>query len=266
MFSPSAVPLTNRPSIDVAGSDRSPLAGVPSERLEADLCQLAADLAAGTARWLALVAECDRRRIWERWECRSMANWLVWHVGISLITARQYVLVAHKLEDYPLLAAEFAAGRVSYSRVRALCRFITPESEVDLVRLARFTVAPQLERMAAAFERVERQRNPGDAGDQSDRRDLMLIQEDEGTWIIRGRLPADLGAVLSNAMQIEMARQRSNDSAASQKTGRHEIGENDSAASLFGRPNGGTPPSRRAPRTGRTRSSLPHCADRTDSK
>ncbi len=162
-----------------------------------------------------------------------MANWLVWHVGISLITARQYVLVAHKLEDFPLLAAEFAAGRLSYSRVRALCRFITPESEVDLVRLARFTVAPQLERMAAAFERVERQRNPGVAGDQSDRRDVMLIQEDEGTWILRGRLPADLGAALSSAMHSEMARQRSDDSAASRKTGHHEMGGNDSAASLL---------------------------------
>ena len=160
-----------------------------------------------------------------------MANWLVWHVGISLITARQYVLVAHKLEDFPLLAAEFAAGRVSYSRVRALCRFITSESEVDLVRLARFTVAPQLERMAAAFERVERQRNPGAAGDQSERRDLMLIQEDEGTWIIRGRLPADLGTVLSNAMQMEMAQQRSDDSAASRNTDRRGIRENDSIAS-----------------------------------
>jgi hypothetical protein len=125
------------------------VSAVSSERLEAELCQFAADLSAGTARWLMMVAEYDRRRVWEQWECRSMASWLVGHCGVSLITARQYVHVAQTVEKFPLLWAEFLAGGLSYSRVRALCRFITPSSEADLVRMAKFCTAPQLERLAA---------------------------------------------------------------------------------------------------------------------
>ena len=133
------------------------LSDVADERLEAELCQGAADLAAGTAKWLGLVAEYDRRRVWAQWECRSMANWLAGYVGVSLVTARQYVQVANALVGLPLVAAEFAKGRLSYSRVRALCRFVTPELEADMVEMARFATAAQLERMAAGVERAKRQ-------------------------------------------------------------------------------------------------------------
>jgi hypothetical protein len=46
---------------------------VPLERLEADICEGAAHLFAGMARWLSKVAEFDRRKGYERWECRSTA-------------------------------------------------------------------------------------------------------------------------------------------------------------------------------------------------
>ena len=65
-----------------------------------------------------------------------MAHWLMWHLGISLITSRQYVQVANTLTHYLRLQAEFAAGRLSYSRVRALCRFINPETGAELVDMA----------------------------------------------------------------------------------------------------------------------------------
>ena len=39
------------------------LSDVADERLEAELCQGAADLVAGMAKWLGLVAEYDRRRV-----------------------------------------------------------------------------------------------------------------------------------------------------------------------------------------------------------
>ncbi len=94
--------------LDVDSPDASSLAatgfvGVANERLEADICQLAADLAAGTARWLDMVAEYDRRKTWELWESRSMAHWLVHHTGMSLITARQHVQVALTIQNYPVL-------------------------------------------------------------------------------------------------------------------------------------------------------------------
>jgi hypothetical protein len=46
---------------------------VPLERLEAQISEGAAHLAAGMGRWLLLVGDFDRRKGYERWECRSTA-------------------------------------------------------------------------------------------------------------------------------------------------------------------------------------------------
>ena len=135
-----------------------------------------------------------------------MANWLAGYVGVSLVTARQYVQVANALVGLPLLAAEFAKGRLSYSRVRALCRFVTPELEADMVEMARFATAAQLERMAAGVERAQRQNEPSDAADQLNRRGLRLTLEDDGTWSVRGRLTGDMGTSLRRALDAEMGR------------------------------------------------------------
>ncbi len=187
------------------------LSDVTNERLEADLCQLAADLAAGTARWLLMVAEYDRRGTWAQWECRSMADWLVWQCGVSLITARQYVHVARLLTVYSLLRAEFEAGRLSYSRVRALCRCVTPENEADMVAMGRYASAPQLEKFAAAVERAKKRGEPGSEERQHEQRSLQLFLDDDGTWIIRGRLPAEVGTVLRRALDDELRRQDTTD-------------------------------------------------------
>src|SRR5947199_3742155 len=44
---------------------------IPLEPLEAQICEGAGHLAAGVGRWLLLVGEFDRRKGYERWECRS---------------------------------------------------------------------------------------------------------------------------------------------------------------------------------------------------
>jgi hypothetical protein len=184
------------------------LADVADERLEAELCQLAADLAAGTARWFTLIAEYDRRKVWASWECRSMAAWLAGHVGVSRITARQYVQVARTLEHFPLLNATFETGRLSYSRVRAVCRVITPTSEEDLVNMALNATAPQLERFVRSVERASKSVAPDDDRSQHERRQFAIISDDDGTWIVRGRLPAEVGTALRRALDMEMTRER----------------------------------------------------------
>jgi anti-sigma28 factor (negative regulator of flagellin synthesis) len=225
---------------------------VSSERLEAELCQFAADLSAGTARWLMMVAEYDRRRVWEQWECRSMAYWLVGHCGVSLITARQYVHVAQTVEKFPSLWAEFLAGGLSYSRVRALCRFITPSSEADLVRMAKFCTAPQLERLAASVDRAAKLAAPGDDDDQFDRRALHLFVNEDGTWSIRGRLPAEIGTALRVALDTEISHQQQTEKRQSQErepqqreSQQRETGKHDAAASLQRRGAEGTAAQRR---------------------
>src|SRR3954463_11655684 len=90
---------------------------VPLERLEAQICEGAAHLAAGVGRWLLLVGEFDRRKGYERWECRSTAFWLNLHCGISVRTGQEQVRVGGALLDYPRVAEALCSGRLSYSKV-----------------------------------------------------------------------------------------------------------------------------------------------------
>ena len=51
---------------------------MPLERLEAQICELAGQLAAATCRFLVLLADFDARRGWASWEMTSCAAWLSW--------------------------------------------------------------------------------------------------------------------------------------------------------------------------------------------
>lgn len=107
-----------------------------TSKVESELVELAGHLAAGTCRFLRLLAEFDRRGGWAGPGIRSCAHWLNWRVGLSLRTARDHLRVAHALRTLPAITAVFAAGRVSYSKVRALTRIATPATENGLLIVA----------------------------------------------------------------------------------------------------------------------------------
>lgn len=85
---------------------------VPLQRLEERICELAAHLAAGTCRFLELVAEFDARRGWECWDLPSCAAWLAWKCQVAPGTAREQVRVARALADLPVIHAEFALSLI----------------------------------------------------------------------------------------------------------------------------------------------------------
>ena len=74
--------------------------------------------------------------------------------------AQDHVRVAVALTDLPVTHGEFARGQLSYSKVRALTRFITPGNETDTVMLARHTTASQLDRIARAHVAACRAADP----------------------------------------------------------------------------------------------------------
>src|SRR5215469_13899307 len=124
-----------------AAADTAPAAGglddysLPLERLEAQICELAGHLAAATCRFLLLVGDFDARRGWASWDLPSCAAWLAWKCQVAPGTAREQVRVARALADLPVITAQFAAGQMSYAKVRALTRIATPETESDLAEL-----------------------------------------------------------------------------------------------------------------------------------
>jgi hypothetical protein len=163
------------------------------------LCGLAGQVAAMTCRFLLAVAEYDRRRGWEVWECHDMAMWLSWKCGISPVTARQQVRVARALERFPLLRERFARGGLSYSQVRAIARVASEHTEGLLVELAAVMTAAQLESVLRAYRRCGTSEvgaaRRADAG-----RYLRFHLDDDGNLVGSFRLAPEAGAVLAAAI------------------------------------------------------------------
>jgi hypothetical protein len=102
--------------------------------LETELLGLAGNLAAAQCRFLQLLAEFDRRGGWVGPGLKSCAHWLCWRIGMSLRTAAEHVRVAHALSRLPKITEAFGAGRISYSKVRAITRIAgqpTPDPPDD---------------------------------------------------------------------------------------------------------------------------------------
>jgi hypothetical protein len=170
---------------------------MPVEHLEARICELAGHLTAATCQFLLLIADFDAREGWASWEMPSCAAWLSWKCQIASGTAREHVRVARTLGKFPLIRAEFAAGRLSYAKVRALTRIATPETEADLVQMATPMTANQLERFAQAHRRVSR----AEEQDVRSRRKLTWRLEDDNAFAFTGYLPPEDGAVVLQAIR-----------------------------------------------------------------
>jgi hypothetical protein len=177
------------------------LASLPTEGLEARLTEYAGHLAAAECRWLEMVAEYDRRRAYESWGCLSMAYWLNWHCGLDLRSARDKVRVAHALERFELIRQAFAAGRLSYSKVRAITRVASPATEGDLVMLAEHAPTEHVERIVRAYRRcidIEQERR--DVQDRHARTQGVSWWDGDGTGVLYARLDPEDMAVVREAL------------------------------------------------------------------
>jgi hypothetical protein len=213
------VPSAKLPSIEhmfAAGTEPSDAAELPLERLEHEITELAAHINAGSCRWLELIAEFDRREGWGSWGCRSCAEWVAWQCAVTSRAAREHVRVARRLEELPRIHKEFAEGRLSYSKVRALTRVAEPDSEEDLLELATHATAAQLERVVRGLRRV----SAAEADERNAERYLVTWWEDDGSLSVWGQLPAEDAAVFLKALDASHDRLR--ESAAVQGSGSAE--------------------------------------------
>ena len=169
------------------------------DRLGDEIAELAACLDAATARLLALIREFDARDGWNT-GFRSCAHWLSWRVGMELGAAREHVRVARALGSLPRLTAALERGELSYSKVRALTRVATPETEERLLAVGRAGTACHVERIVRGWRRVDRLAEGGEAERRHKARALHVYRDEDGMVTIRGRLTPEQGAVVIQAL------------------------------------------------------------------
>ncbi len=171
------------------------------ESLQDAITELAACITVATARLLDLIAELDRREAWGDWGVKSCAHWLNWQCGIGLGAAREKVRVARALAMLPLIREAFARGEVSYSKVRAMTRIADSDNEDYLLMIARHGTASHVEDLVRSFRRVRHNESAKVANEAHTMRELNWYWDDDGSLVIKARLPAECGALVLKALE-----------------------------------------------------------------
>lgn len=218
--------ITDGPVRDFVGVATGLSTGVvPLEVLESELVGLAGHLAAGHCRWLRMLSEFDTRQGWAGPALRSCAHWLSWRVGMSLRTGLEQLRVAHALSDLPAVTEAFAAGRISYSKVRAITRVATPATETALLDIALAGTASHVERV------VRHARQAGSDPVTATDRELQWRWDDDGMLILRGKFTAEQGTELIAAINHLTAPPSSERAAPACSAGGPELGDEDGGSS-----------------------------------
>ncbi|TQM09965.1 HNH endonuclease [Pseudonocardia kunmingensis] len=195
-----------------------------TDDLESELLTLAGHIAAAECHFLQLLAEFDDRGGWCGDGIRSCAHWLSWRAGMNLRTATERVRVAHALQQLPKIREAFGAGKISYSKVRAISRVTgtdtdtltqigaaiaagdpkwrhtrvaDPEAaERVLLNVALCGTASHIETVVAAVRRLH---TPPQ--DTAARRSVTWRTDDDGSLLVLVRFTPDAGAAFIGAIE-----------------------------------------------------------------
>jgi hypothetical protein len=100
----------------------------------------------------------------------------------------------------PLLAEALGRGELSYSKVRALTRVATPETEARLLAVGRAGATCHVERIVRGWRRVDRLAEAREAKRRHAGRAFHIHQDKDGMVVIRGRLEPEIGALVMQAL------------------------------------------------------------------
>ena len=132
---------------------------------------------------------------------KSCAHWLNWKCGIDLGAAREKVRVARALETLPRMAALMAEGRLSYAKVRAMTRVADVINQDYLLNIALHGTASHVENVVRGYRRaLDAEELSREAIQQRDQYLLYYTQPD-GSLVIRGQMPAEIGALFVRALE-----------------------------------------------------------------
>ena len=127
----------------------------------------------------------------------DMVSWLVARYGMARSTAREWVRIAGRLQELPVIAETFGEGRLGWDRMRTLTRFATPETDADLADDAQKNSAATV----SMWAREQRKLAKADSQEAHEGRSVRWWwNHRDRTLRLSGRLPEDDGARLVKAL------------------------------------------------------------------
>jgi len=107
-------------------------AAVVRQRLKA----LARSADRNLAEQLQLLNLVEQEKLYEQDGCRNMLIWMDIHLGLARAAAAERLRVGKCLSDLPVLAALFALGKISFSQLRIITRYASPETDTEFALAA----------------------------------------------------------------------------------------------------------------------------------
>jgi hypothetical protein len=153
---------------------------------------------------LLLVAQFDAREGYLSFGLASSAQWLTHACGIAHRTAVDHVRVGRSLLQYPRLAEEMGAGRLSFSQVRAISRIAQPGEQAlvdDLIEVARHGTVAQLEVLVRGLRTVDHNEQATDPGEY-----VKQSWTSDSRWRLSARLDPERGALVGAAIDAIVQR------------------------------------------------------------
>ena len=187
--------------MDSATFDLPDFTQLSPDELDDHLALLCSNIYAAEYQLLLCIREWDKRCSIHVYGVKSTAHWLNARCGIAMGAAREKVRVARALEALPKVSELFATGQLSYSKVRAITRVATPENEAYLIGVALQGTASHLERLTAAYRKLERLHDPQRLMNQRRMRHVKWYWDEDGTFVFHGRLSAEDGALFIKCIE-----------------------------------------------------------------
>jgi hypothetical protein len=124
------------------------------DQLGDEIATLSARVNVVSHQLLTRIRRFDEIDGWFRQGAMSCAHWLTWRIGLDRGAAREKVRVARALGSLSLIDAAFAAGRLSYAKVRAITRVATPANEERLLEVSLAATGAQLEKICCGLRKA----------------------------------------------------------------------------------------------------------------
>lgn len=172
----------------------------PIDDLDRAIVGLTSRINAATYELLVLIRQFDERAGWLRWGLSNCTEWLHWRCDLSMNAAREKVRVAHALKSLPEMSRLFAAGKLTYSKVRALTRVAGPSNETGLVQFALGTTTRCVEERCREL-RCGTELSTSDAERAFARRALTARRDEtRGTTTFMIELPDEMAQLVDKAL------------------------------------------------------------------
>jgi hypothetical protein len=175
--------------------EREALAG-RGRQLSARLAAVHTVIVAHQAELIALIAECSELGWWAAEGAGSVTDWVIATLNVDYRTAAEWVELARRLRDLPVLAKSFAEGNMAFQSVNAAAKLATAETDALITEEAEVAPAAQLLRAVKHQEALEAQQaNP------APRASLRFSFDAEGWCKLSGWLPPETGATVVAAIE-----------------------------------------------------------------